>query len=40
MTWDTFFKAIMNPKEHKNVLAALAAANCLIGGVDTSTAYM
>jgi hypothetical protein len=40
MTWKTFFKAMMDPEKHSGVLTNLAQADCVIGGVDRSTAYL
>jgi hypothetical protein len=38
--WKHFLDAMLNPETHGNMLVTLAQADCVIGGVDVSTAYM
>ena len=40
MSWKTFLEAMLDPGMHGSTLATLANADCVIGGVDVSTAYM
>jgi hypothetical protein len=40
MSWKMFLEAMLAPEAHGSTLAMLANADCIIGGVDVSTAYM
>jgi hypothetical protein len=40
MPWETFFRAIMYPGNHSQVLRYLGEADLVIGGIDMSTSYL
>jgi hypothetical protein len=40
MVWEEFFAAVMNPINHKELLARLSNVDCVIGGVDMSVFYL
>ena len=40
ITWRNFFDVIMEPDQHGDIMDIVANADCVIGGVDTTTSYM
>jgi hypothetical protein len=40
MPWETFFRAVMYPGNHSQVLRYLGEVDLVIGSIDMSTSYL
>jgi len=40
MVWETFFRAIMYPGNHPELLRQLSEADLVIGGIDMAMSYL
>ena len=40
MVWETFFRAVMYPGNHSELLRQLSEADLVIGGIDMTMSYL